>query len=347
MIRTQPRPVSFSFLPLALVALLGGIPGGRATAHEVVPAMAAAADAWLDSLDEAQKAKAMFALDADERKDWHFIPKERNGLAIKEMRTEQRQLAQALLNSGLSHKGYAKAVTIMSLERILWELEGHSERRDPEKYHVSVFGDPTKDKSWGWRVEGHHLSVNFTIIDGRIVAGTPSFMGANPGKVLDGPRKDLRVLGEEEDRGRALMTALDEGQRKKALIAAEAPADVITAAERKVAPLEAVGIPMAELNEGQKEQLWGLIGTYVGRNRAELAEEDLGKIRDAGTDGILFAWAGSLAVGEGHYYRVQGPTFLLEFDNTQNGANHPHAVWRDFANDFGEDFLRQHYDAAH
>jgi hypothetical protein len=347
MIRTHRLPFLFSLLPLAFASLLAVNLGGKAQAHDVVPAMAAAADAWLDSLDDPQKAKAIFTFDNDERKDWHFIPKERNGLTIKEMRPEQRALAQALLNSGLSHKGYAKAVTIMSLERILWELENHAEKRDPEKYHFSIFGDPTKDKTWGWRVEGHHLSANFTIIDGRIVAGTPSFMGANPGKVMEGPRKDLRVLGEEEDLGRALMTALPEGQRKKALIATEAPAEVITAAERKVSALEAVGIPFGELAEAQKEQLWGIIEAYVGRIREELAAEDLNHIRDAGLDGILFAWAGSIEVGQPHYYRVQGPTFLLEFDNTQNGANHPHAVWRDFANDFGEDLLRKHYDAAH
>ncbi len=347
MTRTHRRLFPYSLLPLVLVSLLTGAPVGKVRAHEVVSSMAAAADAWLDSLDDGQKAKAVFTFDNDERKDWHFIPKERNGLSIKEMRPDQRALAQALLNSGLSHKGYAKAVTIMSLERILWELENHAEKRDPEKYHVSIFGDPTKDKTWGWRVEGHHLSANFTIIDGRLVAATPSFMGANPGKVMEGPRKDLRVLGEEEDLGRALMTALNETQRKKALIATEAPADVITAAERKVSPLEAVGIPFEELAAAQKEQLWGIIELYVGRIREELAAEDLNTIRDGGFEGILFAWAGSLEVGQPHYYRVQGPSFLIEFDNTQNGANHPHAVWRDFGNDFGEDLLRKHYDASH
>ncbi len=317
------------------------------SAHDVVKEMAAAADAWLASLSDEQRAKATFEFKDEERENWHYIPKERNGVSLKDMRTDQRQLAHALLSTGMSHSGYVKAVTIMSLERILWELENKSPNRDSEKYHVSVFGKPSADKTWGWRVEGHHLSVNFTIIGGKIVTSTPSFFGANPGVVKAGSRKGLRALGREEDLGRALVTSLNDAQKKKAIIMDKAPREILTGGQRKVGPLEAVGVPASELNADQKKQLRKLIEEYVNRHRPALAEADLKKIEDTGFDSILFAWAGPTEVGKGHYYRVQGKTFVMEFANTQNGANHPHASWRDFENDFGLDLLREHYKKAH
>ena len=316
-----------------------------AVAHVAVDEMADAATKFLGSLKPEQAAKASFKLKDDERQNWHFIPKARNGLTIKDMTEDQRKLAMKLLRSGLSDHGYGKATNIMSLETILREIEGPNSRmtRDPELYYISVFGKPDAKGTWGWRVEGHHLSVNYTIVKGEYVAGTPSFMGTNPADVKAGPRKGLRALGDEEDRGRELIKALNPEQREQAIFEKVALRDIVTMAEKRVKPLEQKGIAAAKLNADQKQKLLALVKAYVERNRPELAREDLRKINEAGIDKLSFAWAGGIEKGEGHYYRVQGPTFLLEYDNTQNNNNHIHAVYRDFENDFGEDLLRKHY----
>jgi hypothetical protein len=329
----------------ALILFLAGFLGITATAHVAVDEMAAAANKFTASLKPEQGEKALFKLKDDERQNWHFIPKARKGLTIKEMTAEQRQFAMKLLRSGLSNHGYGTASTIMSLETILKELEGPNSRmvRDPEMYYISIFGKPDPKGTWGWRVEGHHLSVNFTIVKGEYVAGTPSFLGSNPAEVKEGPRKGLRALAEEEDTGRKLIKALTPAQQEQAIFDKTAPKDIFTMAERRVKPLEQKGIAAAKLNGEQKQMLMELIRAYVGRNRSELAKEDLRKIQEAGLDKVYFAWAGGTEKGEGHYYRVQGPTFLLEYDNTQNNANHIHAVWRDFESDFGEDLLKKHY----
>jgi hypothetical protein len=307
--------------------------------------MAAAAQHWLAALTPDQRSKATFDINAEERENWHFIPKERKGLTFKDMTPTQRPLAFALISSGLSQRGFVKATTIMSLEQILLELEkGKGPTRDPELYYVSIFGTPGGSDTWGWRVEGHHLSLNFTVAGGQDIAVTPSFLGSNPGEVQEGPRKGLRVLGEEEDLARQLVQSLTEEQRKVAIYTNTAPADIITAASRKTSPLSPDGLALSRMNESQKELLLKLIKEYVFRYRSEIAEADLAKIRKAGTDKIHFAWAGPMERMQKHYYRVQGPTFLLEYDNTQNNANHIHAVWRDFNGDFGEDLLRKHYE---
>jgi uncharacterized protein DUF3500 len=329
----------------ALILVLAGFLGITATAHVAVDEMAAAANKFTASLKPEQGEKALFKLKDEERQNWHFIPKARKGLTIKEMTEEQRQLAMKLLRSGLSSHGYGTATTVMSLETILKELEGPNSRivRDPEMYYISIFGKPDPKGTWGWRVEGHHLSVNFTIVKGEYVAGTPSFLGSNPAEVKEGPRKGLRALAEEEDTGRQLIKALTPEQQEQAIFDKTAPKDIFTMAERRVKPLEQKGIAAARLNSEQKHMLMQLISAYVGRNRSELAKEDLRKIQEAGLDKVHFAWAGGTEKGDGHYYRVQGPTFLLEYDNTQNNANHIHAVWRDFESDFGEDLLKKHY----
>lgn len=314
-------------------------------AHPAAEEMAAAAAKFLGALTPEQRAKASFDFKADERWNWHYIPKERKGLPLKEMTAEQRTLALALLHSGLSELGYGKATNIMSLEPILWELEGAARRfpRDPALYHFFVFGKPEPAGTWAWRVEGHHLSANFTIVKGQFLASTPSFLGSNPAEVRQGPRQGLRVLAGEEDRGRQLVQALDAEQRKVAVIDATAPKEIFTEAKRRVQPLERTGLLAAKMTQPQRGLLMKLIEEYVQRVRPDLATDDLKKIREAGSERIQFAWAGGLERGQPHYYRVQGPTFLLEYDNTQNDNNHIHAVWRDFEGDFGEDLLRRHY----
>jgi hypothetical protein len=306
--------------------------------------MAEAASHFIASLDDTQRAKALIPFEDAERQNWHFIPLIRRGLTWKEMNPAQRHLATSLLASGLSQRGYIKAKTIMSLEQILLELEkGSGPVRDPDLYYWAIFGQPTADGTWGWRVEGHHFSANFTIVEGRHVSATPSFFGSNPAEVRQGPRQGLRALAAEQDLGLELFRSLDEKQRAVAIIAAEAFPDVLTGDKRKVTPLSPEGLSAAKMTTTQRESLKRLIEEYVRRARPDVADADLAKIEKAGFKNIHFAWAGQDAPGKGSYYRVQGPTFLLEYDCTQNNANHIHAVWRDFAGDFGEDILARHY----
>jgi hypothetical protein len=311
--------------------------------------MAAAAKTFLAALNDDQRSKAAFAFDSDERDNWHFVPRERKGLTLKEMIPAQRALVFSLLNSGMSQRGFSQATTIMSLEQVLQEMEGPSRRfpRDAELYHVSIFGTPDAKGTWGWRVEGHHLSVNFTVVDGKVAAGTPSFMGTNPAEIRKGPRAGLRVLAGEEDVARELVNSLNEKQKAVAVIDTKAPDDIATLDLRKVEPSKPAGIILGSLSSAQRDIAVRLIRTYVERLRGEVAASDFAKIQKAGLDKVSFAWAGSLEKGQRHYYRVQGPTFLLEYDNTQNDANHVHAVWRDFAHDFGLDLLKAHYEQAH
>lgn len=318
-----------------------------AEAHAPEEEMAEAAHNLLAALPPELKAKAVFAWDDAEKVNWHFIPRARKGLSIKEMRGDQRDLTYGLLSSALSHKGYLKATTIMSLEQILLEIEqGKGPVRDPELYFVSVFGEPSAKGTWAWRFEGHHLSMNFTIVNGKYVSATPSFFGTNPGEVREGPRKGLRVLGAEEDMGRELAKSLTPEQAKLAVFSETAPPDVITGADRNARMLEPHGVPLAKLSAKQAETFWRIVEAYIGRARGELASAELEEIRGSGPEKLFFAWAGALEPGKGHYYRVQGPTFLLEYDNTQNNANHVHAVWRDLKNDFGDDILRRHYEES-
>jgi hypothetical protein len=314
-------------------------------AHPVAEEMAAAANKFLASLEAAQKAKAQFDFKADDRLDWHYIPKERKGLTLREMSDAQRRLVHALLRTGYSQQGYTKATNVISLEPVLQELEGTGRRfpRDAGLYHVFIFGQPEAKGTWGWRFEGHHLSASFTVIKGEYFASTPSFFGSNPAEIRQGPRQGVRALAGEEDRAREFIKSLDAEQRQQAIFDATAPKEIFTEARRRVQALESAGIVAAKLSPVQRRLLMRVIEEYVHRVRPELAAEDLKTIDQAGVDKIQFAWAGGIEKGEGHYYRVQGPTFLLEYDNTQNNNNHIHAVWRDFANDFGEDLLRKHY----
>jgi len=312
-----------------------------ALAHSPAQEMANAANNLLAALTPEQKGKAVFEFKDEERYDWHFIPKSRKGLPFGEMSSPQRLLAHALLSSGLSQRGYMKATTIMSLEQILYDLEDRAPHRDADLYYFTVFGQPGKE-AWGWRVEGHHLSLNFAIEGDQVLSLTPSFFGANPARILTGPRKGLRVLGEEEDLARQLVTSLNEEQRKMAIITNSAPRDIITGNGRTARVLEPMGIGSLSLDKSQQELLLSLLREYVLRYRSEIGEADLKEIQGAGE--IHFGWAGGIEPGQGHYYRIQGPGFLMEYDNTQDKANHIHTVWRDLRNDFGEDLLKKHYE---
>jgi hypothetical protein len=314
-------------------------------------AMAVAATKFLESLTPEQRQQAMFPFDDNERTHWHFIPTElfpRNGLTLKQMNQSQRERAHDLLKAGLSQRGYMTATQVMQLESILAAIEaaqpagGNRFVRDPERYFFSIFGTPSTRGAWGWRVEGHHMSLHFTVANGTLVAGSPSFFGSNPAEVRSGPKKGTRVLGPEEDAARAVVGSLDASQREKAIINTTAPNDIVTMASVKVDPLSPVGIPASALTTDQRALLRKLIDVYTGYMADDIAADRLARIEKAGWDKIAFAWAGSLERGQKHYYRVQGPTFLIEYDNTQNDANHIHSVWRDFNGDFGEDLLREH-----
>jgi Protein of unknown function (DUF3500) len=316
-----------------------------ARAHSPGEEMADAANHFLAALTPEQKAKATFDLKDAERSNWNFVPLIRKGLTFKEMTPGQQRLGQALLNSALSQRGFMKAMTIMSLDDILKEMEqGSGPVRDPELYYVSIFGKPDAAGTWGWRIEGHHLSLNFVIVDGTNTTVTPSFFGSNPAEVRTGARTGLSVLGTEESLGRQLIKSLNDAQKKIAIYTNIAPKEIITGNQRKATLLTPMGLAASKLDKAQLALLRQIIEEYVRRYRPELADADLKKIEKVGWSKIFFAWAGGVEPGEGHYYRVQGPAFLMEFDNTQNNANHVHTVWRDLENDFGEDLLRKHYD---
>lgn len=309
--------------------------------------MSEAANAFLNSLTPEERSRATFQFADDERMNWHFIPKPRKGLPLKDMTSAQKNLAHALLSAGLSQRGYIKASSIMSLEDVLRIIEkDNGEKRNPEGYFFSIFGEPSEQGTWGYRVEGHHVSQNFTVVKGRI-AGSPSFFGTNPAEVKEGPRKGLRVLAREEDLGRELIQGLNADQQKVAIVDKEAYKDIITMASRKAA-LEgkASGLQISKMNAKQKELLQSLLDEYCYNMPDPLAQAREEQIKKAG-DQIFFAWAGGLEKGNPHYYRVQAPAFLIEYDDTQNDANHIHSVWRDYDGDFGLDLLKQHYDSSH
>jgi len=345
------KPVSRACLTTALLATQ--FVSFSAYGHPAADEMAAAANKFLNSLTTEQKARATYDLKSDARFQWHFIPTEmvtfgRKGVPLMDLSPEQRTLGLALLRTGLSDAGYAKATNIMSLEAVLKQIEKAGRvDRNPIKYFVSIYAKPDAKGSWAWRFEGHHLSLNFTVVEGKAVATGPSFMGSNPAEVKEGPRKGIRVLSREEDIARMLVKSLNPSQRSVAVYDTKAPKDILTSADPKATPQKPDGIAYGKLVGDQAVLLKRLVEEYVRRARKDLADADLAKVEKAGWEKVYFAWAGGLDRGEGHYYRVQGPTFLLEYDNTQNGANHIHAVWRDFNGDFGEDLLRKHLAESH
>jgi len=340
----------FTVAAVLVTTLMGG---AMFASVRSATAMANAANAFLTALTPDQRAKAAFGFNSDDRLRWHFIPNEmfpRKGLMIKDMTEAQRRLAHELLRTGLSARGYNKVTTIIGLEDVLKVIEvGGKFARNKEEYLFSIFGTPGPTGAWGWRVEGHHISIRFTINDGSVgsqVASSPMFLGSYPAEVRDGAQKGLRVLGEEEDAGRALVQSLSADQLKSAVINVTAPTDILTMNKNDIAPLPDDGILYATLLPAQQQLLRQVIEAYTETMEADVAAERMKVATSAGLDKLRFAWAGSTARGEKHYYRIQGPTLLIEFDNTQNDGNHVHSVWRDFKGDFGRDLLREHVAAV-
>lgn len=326
-------------------------------AHDPVEEMSKAAKLFLKSLDDDLKAEAHFPWDSDKREGWYFVPDKfiqpdakRFGLPMTKMNGAQRALATGLLSSALSHKGFMQVQTVMSLEQILHELEDKNPIRNPSLYYVSIFGEPDAKGTWSWRFEGHHLSVNITIVKGTLLSVTPSFFGSNPATVKDGKFAGLQVLKDEEEIARKLVKSLSDEQKQKAIIAAKAPDDIFSGQDRKVNKGlfdPAKGIALSELTDDQKAILTELIKVYASKYRLEIVKQMEERKDLFAAKEVRFAWMGGVEPGEGHYYRIQTPIFLFEYDCTQNNANHVHAVWRDFDGDFGADLLRMHYDQDH
>jgi hypothetical protein len=331
-----------------LTALAAGV---VVSAQRASAAMATNASNFLESLTPEQRQQATFPFEADERMRWNFIPDEtfpRNGLPLKAMTEPQRKLAHELLKSGLSARGYETYTAIIELEKILKVIENSTRlARDYEAYRFSIFGTPSPKGTWGWRVEGHHVSLHLSVVNGAAIASTPTFAGSNPAEVRDGPQKGKRVLGLYEDSGRALVMALDATQRTTAIINATAPNEIVTTNKLDIEPLSPAGLKASAMTPAQRDLLNRLLDAYSGVMAPEIAADRTAKIRAAGIENISFAWAGPVERGQKHYYRVQGPTFLIEYDNTQGDGNHVHSVWRDFRGDFGRDLLREHIKTAH
>jgi hypothetical protein len=333
-------------LALILAAGLAGLAYVAQRAESPGSKMVEAGEHFVASLTDAQKAKAVYDFDSKERTNWHFVPMQdqekqptRKGLPLKDMTDKQRQAALALLRTGTSEGGYRKATTIMTLESILRELEkGGAMVRNPGWYFFTIFGTPSKTSKWGWRVEGHHLSLNFVVDHGKVTAATPAFFGANPATVKAGARKGLRTLPEAEDLARQLFRSLDEEQRQVAYQKDQFPE--IRQGDPDAGVGDPKGLPAARMSHSQRTILMKLLQSYADRMPEEIGAEEMNQLKEAGIDKIHFAYAGGVEEGKPHTYRIQGPTFVVEFLNVQpdsanNPANHIHSAWRNINGDFG------------
>ena len=339
--------------------LVHGLAAGAAAAVLPLPAlaqvgelartaMAGAAAAFLAALSVDGRRRAVFAFEDKERVNWHYVPRGREGVAFKDMAPAARNAAHELMKAGLSAPGYGKALQVIQLEEVLRRIETFGALlRDPENYSVTIFGNPGPSGPWGWRIEGHHLSLNFTIVPGKAIAIAPAFMGANPAEVPSGPQKGLRTLAREQDLGRALARSMDARQRARMVIADRSLGDIVSGPGRGASLTSPAGLPLAEMSRDQRGLAAELIEEYARNMRGELAEEALRRMREGGIERVHFAWAGPLEAGKAHYYRLHGPTLVIEYDNTQNDANHIHSVWHDPRSDFGLDLLGGHYETDH
>jgi hypothetical protein len=315
--------------------------------------IAAAVSTWLAGLEATQRSTATFPFGTSERFAWQYTPGPREGLAIGRMAAAQRTAALGILHASLSERGAREVQAVIALESVLGALERAEhragwQRRDPDLYWFAVFGEPGEDSPWSWRVGGHHVAIQLTFAAGRVVSSAPSFLGANPAEVPAGPQAGRRTLPGEEELARRLLEGLTPGQRQIAVVDDTAPDDILSGnGPRALIASIPTGVRYADLDDAGRDGLVALVRHYLDRVRPEVAAVEWARIHAAGLDDVTFAWAGPDAPGRGHYYAVRGPGFLVEYDNTQNDANHIHAVWRDLANDWGADLLAGHYSAVH
>ena len=315
--------------------------------HGSAEGMTKAAKRFVESLSGDQKDKTVYEYMDGERIFWYYPPVNRHGLPLRDMDDDQRQLAYSLMETGLTEDSFDKAKLIIEHESVLGPLEKEagvtSFVRDPDLYYWTVFGDPSSDSEpWGWRVEGHHISLNFSLWGDKFISMTPFFFGANPAEVRKGPKKGLRILDQREDLAYELMSSLDKGQASTATIYGEAPYDILTYNASRVSLPAEEGLPASKMNDTQKEILRSLVKVYVNQVRSDMAQQKWDRLESEGFDGLHWAWGGPTQEGKEHYYRIHGGNFVVEFDNRQNGANHIHSVWRDVENDFANDVLREH-----
>lgn len=301
--------------------------------------MVAAADRFLQVLDHSQKLQATFGYDDPERINWHFIPRDRKGIGLWDLDGAAQKAANDLVSTGLTAAGYQKVLEVRSLEEVLYLFEGGEEaerrqKRHPHRYYVSIFGTPGAQGLWGWRFEGHHLSLNYSIKDGKVVSSTPEFFGANPGLIDAGPGRSLRVLGKREDIARQILKAGSNEDQGKIWLSKEAPNDIRGGGVAQPVVDKPQGMRFADMNSEQQQLLKDLLAEYLTAMPAPVVRERMNQIKQSGLDDIHFGWWGGSELNEPHHYVVQGRTFIIEYNNTQNSANHVHAIWRNLGGDF-------------
>lgn len=325
---------------MALPVLVG------ATASHAQAALATqAAERLVQVTPPAQRAELLLPFSDVARSDWHYTPRRRDGVAWKAMSAAQRDAATALLRTALNERGLDKVRAVMALEITLRQLESSGPARDAENYAIAIYGEPGPG-GWGWRIEGHHLSLHFSLDGDRHVATLPQFFGANPAVVArdvggGAPREGFRLLGSEEDLARQWLASLRPAQRARAVFSDRPFGDIVSGNAARARRLDAVGLPFAEMDAGQQAQVLQLVAAFADHLQPELAQARLARVQAGPLGAIRVGWAGSTAPRQPHYFRIQGANFLIEFDNA--GGNHVHSVWRDFDGDFGRDVLREHY----
>ena len=364
-----------TWIPRALLLALFSLAAAAAyQAAKTEALMADAANRFLESLNRMQLMGTVFAMDAPERTNWHYFPETgfadeygyvRNGITFKDMEPKQRHFAYGLLSTGLGRAGFVKTMNVMALEEVVRAIEDDTTGyRDTERFHFTVFGTPSMTGDWGWRVEGHHVSLHYVIRNGELVAASPTFLGANPHEVPQGLHKGMRALAREEDLARTLLKSLQPALQKRAIFDKQAPYDIVTLADKR-AEIEGdpQGLPASAMSDYQYQALLDLIAEYANTMPPEIASRRMKAARDAPREKLFFGWAGDIErpaakpikIGgrttenrhlAGNYYRIQSPTFLIEYANTQNQSNHSHAVWREFEGDFGYDVLAAHFRGA-
>lgn len=319
-----------------------------AVSPAVAAEMARAAVAWLSSLTDSQRREAQLHWSSNARERWHYVPRSRPGVTLRAMDDRQTAAAWNVLGSLLSTRGLDQVRGQLRIEEILGELTGNRSFRDPGNYALVVFGDPAGTAAWAWRFEGHHLSINVLVAPEHGVAVTPTFFGANPASVPKGhAHGGFRLLGAEEDAVFSLMQSIEGRQREEAIISNRSLGDIVAGPGRELSLQSKEGIALASLTEAQRGGVARILELYAETMRPEIANAAMARVREAGLEQIHFAWAGSLTRGQPHYFRIHGPTALIEYDNTQNGANHVHSVWIDPLGVFGRDMLRAHYQGQH
>lgn len=346
------KPLSLLFIVSLLFISQGQSQTNNKPIRKQLSKTDAAAVTFINTLTDKQKQMAMFVYSDIERYNWYYVPIDRKGIPLKDLNKTQENAAMALLQTVLSETGYQKTKAIIQLENVLKESEGRpadDHYRDPTKYYFSLFGNPTYDAIWGWRLEGHHVSLNFSSENNKLISVSPGFMGSNPAIVLTGPEKGKYILKDETDLGLSFLRSLNEEQLKTAIISARAPGDIVTSNRRKAMIQNPQGILYSALTKEQQKLFLELLSVYIRRYTVQFANDMMKDIEKAGLDKLQFAWAGQQETGPGHptYYRIQGPTLIIEYDNTQNNANHIHSVVRDLVHDFGGDELLEHYKNGH